>query len=101
MIKVLNKANNIVSVSPDLIPGHLKGHNLIVYLPERDMIVLSGWRGSMACIVELVSAYMETEPREHQRIQRILVQAETSDEVLKILCVLNEIYRERRKKGEK
>ena len=43
MIKVLNRLHNIISIDQEDIPEHLKNHTLIVYLPEKDMIILAGW----------------------------------------------------------
>ena len=40
MIEVLNRTHNIALVSQEAVPERLKGHTLILYLPERDFIGL-------------------------------------------------------------
>ncbi len=92
MIKVLNRLHNIISIDQEDIPEHLKNHTLIVYLPEKDMIVLAGWGSAQIRLAELIATYMGLTLRDHKKALEFLEYMESPYTVLEILRTLSEIY---------
>ncbi len=100
MIEVLNRIHNIALVSQEAVPERLKGHTLIVYLPERDFIVLAGWGENTALIAELVAEYLELTPPQHERALKAPIHIGLSGKLLKIWQTLEAIYQIRNKDKE-
>lgn len=92
MIDILNRTHNILSASQETIPKKLKGHTLICYLPDRDAIVIAGWKESTALIAELIANYLELTPSEHEETLKVPTQLGMPDMVLKIHRTFEAIY---------
>lgn len=93
MMEVLSETHNIISISQEAVPEDFKGHTLIVYLQERDMIVLAGWGENMALMAELIKTYLELTPREHERALEAPAHVGLSGIDVKIWQTLDGIYR--------
>ena len=100
MIEILSQAHGILSMSQKAIPKDLQGHTLIVYLPERDFIVLAGWGENTALIGELVAEYLELTPPQHERALIAPIHIGLSGKLLKIWQTLEAIYQIRNKDKE-
>lgn len=92
MIEVLNQRHNILSISQKSVPKSVKGHTIIFYLPDRDAIVIAGWKENTSRIVELIADYLELTPSEHEEVLRLPTQLGTSDMVVKIHETLEALY---------
>ena len=44
MMELLSTAPDIISISPEAVPEHLKGRTLIFYIKEQDRVILAGWK---------------------------------------------------------
>jgi len=93
MITVLSEKHNILSISQEAVPEHLQGHTLIVYLQERDCIVLAGWAENTTLIAELVAEYLELSPSQYARALEAPAYVGMSGIDLEIWKTLEGIYR--------
>ncbi len=92
MIEVLNRDHNIVSVSQEVVPEKLKGHTLICYLPDRDAIVIAGWKEDTALIAEMITDYLELTPSWHERVLEAPIHIGLGGKRLQICQTLEAIY---------
>ncbi len=100
MIEVLNEKHNILSISQEAVPEHLQGHTLIVYLQESDCIVLAGWGENKALVAELITAYLEPTPPQHEQALEAPSHIGFSGDLLAIWQTLEAIYQIRNKDQE-
>lgn len=74
VMEILDSTHNIISVGQEVIPEHLKGHTLIIYLPERDAIAIAGWKENTALIAELIANHLELTPSQHEDAMNQMVE---------------------------
>lgn len=92
IIKVLSEKHNILSISQEAVPEHLQGHTLIVYLQERDYIVLAGWGENTPLVVELITAYLELTPPQHERATDVPLDIGFTGNLLAMWQTIEAIY---------
>lgn len=99
MMEILNAVHNIVSVSPEDLPGHPRERYRVYYLEEKDMILIVGWGKTKKIIAELIAEYLELFPEGTQKAEEYFLSS-GKDFCIRINNMLKEIARIRREKGQ-
>ncbi len=99
MIKVLSEKHKILSISQEAVPEDLQGHTLIVYLQERDCIVLAGWGENTPLVAELITNYLELTTPQHERALEAPSYIGFSGNLSQIWKMIEAIYQIRTRKN--
>ena len=98
MIEVLSQTHNILSISPEAVPEHLKGRTLIFYIKEQDRVILAGWKENAMALGNLIREYLEIPAGNYGMVKEALQELELPGMVMEICRALDRICLERNEK---
>lgn len=99
MIEILNAEHNIVSVSPEDLPEHLRERQAIYYSDRKDMVVIARWGDDTKRIADIIVNYLKLSPGGKQKAEEYFLSS-GEDFGIRINKMLKEIARIRREKGQ-
>ena len=94
-MELLSTAPDILSISQDHVPEHLKGRALIFYIKEQDRVILAGWGENAVLLGNLIRKYLEIPAGNYGMVKEALQELDLPGIVLEIYRVLDRIYQER------
>ena len=94
MMELLSTAPDILSISQDHVPEHLKGRALIFYIKEQDRVILAGWGEYAVLLGNLIRKYLEIPAGNYGMVKEALQELDLPGIVLEIYRVLDRIYQE-------
>ena len=94
MMELLSTAPDILSISQDHVPEHLKGRALIFYIKEQDRVILAGWGENAVLLGNLIRKYLEIPAGNYGMVKEALQELDLPGIVLEIYRVLDRIYQE-------
>ena len=95
MMELLSTAPDILSISQDHVPEHLKGRALIFYIKEQDRVILAGWGENAVLLGKLIRKYLEIPAGNYGMVKEALQELDLPGIVLEIYRALDRIYQER------
>ncbi len=99
MMEILNAVHNIVSVSPEDLPEHLRERQAIYYSDKKDMVVIAGCGDDTKRFSGMIAAYLELSPEGKQKAEEYFLSS-GKDFGIRINNMLKEIARIRWEKGQ-
>lgn len=93
-MELLSTAPDILSISQDHVPEHLKGRALIFYIKEQDRVILAGWGENAVLLGNLIRKYLEIPAGNYGMVKEALQELDLPGIVLEIYRVLDRIYQE-------
>ena len=94
-MELLSTAPDIISISLEAVPEHLKGRTLIFYIKEQDRVILAGWKEHTALLGNLIREYLKIPFSDYGMVEGILQELGLPGIVLEIYRALDRIYQER------
>lgn len=94
-MELLSTAPDIISISLEAVPEHLKGRTLIFYIKEQDRVILAGWKENAMALGNLIREYLEIPAGNYGMVKEALQELGLPGMVLEIYRVLDRIYQER------
>lgn len=98
-MEVLNTVPDIISISQEYVPTHLKGHTLVFYIKEQDRAILAGWGEHTPALANLIREYLEIPTGDYGMVDGVIQELGLPGTVLEIYHTLDRIYQDR--SGEK